>query len=201
MARWVVNLPEHGATPDDYEAALAPIFAWMHALTQRSDHAMISAGAGASARAWVALAGRGRRRRPLRTAALGAGYAAIVAAINAVGLGPIDRDLSGPALRRGLLRGMTEMLRRFGVDARYVLWGHSHRSGPWPGDDLSEWTTHAGGRLVNTGSWVYQEHFLTAEPNRSPYWPGTVVVIEDDGPPQLLRLLGERGHEELRPRA
>jgi hypothetical protein len=154
-----------------------------------------------AARAWVALAGRGRRRRPLRTAALGAGYAATIAAINAIGLGPIDRDLSGPALRRGLLRGMTEVLRRFGVDARYVLCGHSHRSGPWPGDDLSEWTTHAGGRLVNAGSWVYQEHFLTAEPNRSPYWPGTAVVIEDSGPPQLLRLLGERGHEELRPRA
>jgi hypothetical protein len=199
MARWVVNLPEDGATPDDYEAALAPIFAWMHALTQRSDHAMISAGAGASARAWVALAGRGRRGRPLRTAALGAGYAATVGAVNAIGLGPIERDLSGPALRRGGLRGMAEVLRRFGVGARYVLWGHSHRSGPWPGDDLSEWTTHAGGRLLNTGSWVYQRHFLSDEPNRSPYWPGTAVLIEEEGPPQLLRLLGDRGHEELRP--
>jgi hypothetical protein len=198
MARWVINLPEHGATPDDYEAALSPLYAWMHALAQRSDHAMISAGAGASARAWVALAGSGRRRRPLRTVALGAGYAATVAAINAVGLGPIERDLSGPALRRGGLRGMAEVLRRFGVDARYVLWGHSHRSGPWPDDDLAEWTTHAGGRMLNTGSWVYQPHFLSDEPNRSPYWPGTAVLIEEDGPPTLLRLLGDRGHEELR---
>jgi hypothetical protein len=201
MARWVVNLPEHGATADDYEAALSPIYAWMHALTQRSDHAAISAGAGASARAWVALAGRGRRRRPLRTAALGAAYAATVATINAVGLGPIERDLSGAALRRGGLAGLVEMLRRLGVGARYVIWGHSHRSGPWPGDDLREWTTHAGGRVLNSGSWVYQRHFLTDAPNRTPYWPGTAVIIEPEGPPTLLRLLGDRGHEELRPRA
>jgi hypothetical protein len=201
MARWVVNLPEHGATADDYEAALSPMYAWMHALTQRSDHAMISAGAGASARAWVALAGSGRRRRPLRAVALGAGYAALVAAINRTGLGPIDRDLSGAALRRGGLRGMAEVLRRLGVGAAHVVWGHTHRSGPWPRDDLREWATHAGGRMHNTGSWVYQRHFLSDAPNRSPYWPGTAVLIEETGPPRLLRLLGDRGHEELRPRA
>ena len=39
MARWVVRLPEQGARPDDYEAALAPIYAFLHQLTQRSDHA------------------------------------------------------------------------------------------------------------------------------------------------------------------
>jgi calcineurin-like phosphoesterase family protein len=200
MARWVISLPEHGATADDYEAALSPLYAWMHTLAQRSDHALVSAGAGASARAWVALAGSGRRRRPLRAVTLGAGYAAAVGAINAVGLGPVDRNLSGAALRRGGLRGMAEALRRLGVDAAHVIWGHSHRSGPWPHDDRSEWTTHAGGRLHNAGCWVYQRHFLSDEPNRSPYWPGTAILIEDAGPPRLLRLLGDRGHEELRPR-
>ena len=64
MARWVVRLPEQGARPDDYEAALAPIYAFLHQLTQRSDHAAVSAGAGASARAWVAMAGEGRRAPP-----------------------------------------------------------------------------------------------------------------------------------------
>jgi hypothetical protein len=201
MARWVVSLPESGATPDDYEAVLSPLYAWMHALTQRSGHAVVSAGAGASARAWVALGGRGRRRRPVRTAALGAGFAAAVAAVNALGIGPVERDLSGPGLRRGYLRGIGEALHRLGVGARYVIWGHSHRSGPWPGDDPAEWTTRAGGRIVNTGSWVYQAHFLTPEPNGSPYWPGTAVLIEPGEPPRLLRLLGDRGHAELAPRA
>jgi hypothetical protein len=201
MARFVVRLPDHGATPDDYEAALAPLYAWMNALTQRSDRAVLSAGAGASARAWVALAGGARHRRPVRTAALGAGYVAAVAALNRIGLGPIDRDLSGAALRRGSLRGISAVLGRLGVSAPYVLFGHSHRSGPWPRDDAAEWTTSAGTRLLNTGSWVYQRHFLSDEPNASPYWPGTAVLLEDAEPPRLIRLLGERGHAELAPPA
>ena len=199
MARWVVRLPEHGARPDDYEAVLAPLYAFLHQLTQRSDHAAISAGAGASARAWAALAGEGRRTNPLRAAVLGTGYAGAVAAINALGLGPVDRSLSGAALRRGGLRGIREVLRRLGVGAPHVLFGHTHRSGPWAGDDPAEWTTPAGSQLVNTGSWVYQPHFLSAHPNASPYWPGTAVVVDDDGPPRLIRLLGERGHPELAP--
>ena len=122
----------------------------MHTLVQRSENGAMTGGAGASARAWVALAGEGRRRHPIRAAALGAGYAAAVGAINAIGLGPIDRDLSGQALRRGGLRGMREVLRRLDVTAPYVLWGHTHRAGPWPRDDLSEWTTPGGTRLINT---------------------------------------------------
>ena len=80
-----------------------------------------------------------------------------------------------------------------------MLFGHSHRSGPWPRDDLSEWTSPAGARLLNTGSWVYQPHFLASEPNLSPYWPGTAIRVDDTGPPELIRLLGDRGHDELRP--
>jgi hypothetical protein len=173
----------------------------MNALTQRSDRAVLSAGAGASARAWVALAGGARHRRPLRTAALGAAYVAAVAGLNRLGLGPIDRNLSGAALRRGSLRGMAEVLERLGATAPYVLFGHSHRSGPWASDDAAEWTTPSGTRLLNTGSWVYQRHFLSDEPNASPYWPGTAVLIEDEAPPRLIRLLGDRGHAELAPRA
>jgi len=201
MARWVVRLPAQGATPDDYEAALAPIYAFLHQLTQRSDHAAVSAGAGASARAWVAMAGGGRARRPVRTAALGAGYVTAVAALNALGLGPIDRELSGAALRRGGLHGIREACRRLGISAPHVLFGHTHRSGPWAGDDPAEWRGDAGSQIVNTGSWIYQPHFLSGTPNGSPYWPGTAVLVEEAGPPQLIRLLGDRGHRELRPPA
>ena len=201
MARWVVKLPSDGAGPDDYEAALAPLYAWMHALTQRSGRTLVSAGTGASARAWVAMGGRGRRSRPVRTAALNAGFRAAVAAVNATGLGPVEPDLSGTGLRRGYLLGFAEVVRRLNIAAPHVIWGHSHRSGPWPHDDLAEWTTHAGGRIRNTGSWVYQPHFLSAEPNGSPYWPGTAVLIGESGPPELIRLLGDRGHRELRPPA
>jgi hypothetical protein len=129
------------------------------------------------------------------------GYTAGVGALNAAGLGPFERDVSPQALRRAGLRGIGEVLRRLSVSAPYVLFGHTHRSGPWPTDDESEWTTAAGTRLVNTGSWVYQPHFLPPTPNASPYWPGTAVVLEDGAPPRLTRLLGDRGHEVLRPPA
>jgi len=192
MARWVTRTGGGPATPDDYEAALAPLYAWLHQLAQRADHRATVAGGSVSSRAWVALAGEGAKRKPVRRALLGTGYAAGVAALNRAGLGPLERDLSGPALRRGGLRGMREVTRRLGIDAPYVLFGHTHRSGPWPGDDEREWRTPAGGALINTGSWVYQPHFIgRTRPGESPYWPGTAVWVEETGPPQLVRLLTE----------
>jgi hypothetical protein len=192
MARWAVSLPGEGATPDDYEAVLSPLYAWMHALTQRADNALVSAGTGASSRAWQALGGSGRRLRP-STVLMRGGFAGAVAIINALGIGPVERDLSGAGLRRGYLRGIVEMLGRLDVRAQHVICGHSHRSGPWPGDDLAEWTTRAGGRVHNTGSWVHQPHFLRGDPTRSPYWPGSAILIEDEEPPRLVRLLESLG--------
>jgi hypothetical protein len=198
MARWIVTMPPDAATPDDYEAILSPLYAWMHALAQRSGHRVLSAGAGASARAWVALAGDARRR-PLRALALGAGYSLTIGLVNQLGIGPVHRDLSGAALRRGGLLGLHEVLRRLDITAPHVIWGHSHRSGPWPRDDGREWVTRAGTRIVNAGCWVYQRHFAGATPNASPYWPGTAVLLEDSEPPRLMRLLGDRGQAELAP--
>ena len=120
--------------------------------------------------------------------------------LNLAGLGPLEASLSPSALRRGYLTGIREVIERLDIDAAHVIWGHSHRSGPWREDEPGEWTAKTGARIFNTGSWVYQPHFLTPEPNRSPYWPGTAVEVDDDGPPRLVRLLGERSHEELSPR-
>ena len=41
MARFVAGLPEHGATPDDYEAVLSPLYPWLHALTESAIDAPI----------------------------------------------------------------------------------------------------------------------------------------------------------------
>jgi predicted phosphodiesterase len=189
MAKWVAKAPGTNATPDDYEAVLSPLYAWLHALTQRADNSLVSKGGGASTGAYAALT-----QRNARALALNVGYRGAVASLNALGLGPLQASLSPTALRRGYLHGIKEVVARLQIDADYVLWGHSHRSGPWPTDDAHEW---AG--IVNTGSWVYQPHFLSPDPNGSPYWPGTAVLVENEGPPELLRLLGDRGHAELRP--
>ena len=124
-----------------------------------------------------------------------------VAALNRLGLGPFDPDISGHALRRAGLRAMAEVVTRLDIEADHVIFGHTHRPGPLP-DDLGEWTLPARGgrpptRLVNTGSWVYAPLFLATRPSDSPYWPGRCVVIEDGRPPELLHPLADSGHEEL----
>jgi hypothetical protein len=200
MARYVAKLPHEHATPDDYEAVLSPLYAWLHALTQRADHTVVSVGSSASASTYTKLTAKDRYKRPVRTIALNSGYRAAIKALNLAGLGPLEASLTPSALRRGYLHGIKAVIARLDIDAEHVIWGHSHRSGPWPGDDPMDWTAAGGARIHNTGSWVYQPHFLTPEPNRSPYWPGTAIRVDDDGPPRLVRLLGERGHAELRPR-
>jgi hypothetical protein len=184
MARFVARLPPDGVTPDDYEAVLSPLYAWLHALTQRADHTIVSKGGGASSRSYTALTRRSVRALPIQ-----AGYRAAVAALNATGFGPLQSSLSPAALRRGYLTGFRTMIERLDIRARYVIVGHSHRSGPWPADDRSEWTAANGARIVNTGSWTHQPHFLTPSPVESPYFPGTAVIVDDDGPPELVRLL------------
>ena len=199
MARYVAKLPAHGATADDYEAVLSPLYAWLHALTQRADHTVVSVGSSASAGTYEKLTAKDRHKHP-RTLALVAGYRAAVFALNRAGLGPLEASLSPSALRRGYLTGIRAVIEHLDIRAEHVIWGHSHRSGPWPGDDAAEWTAATGAQILNTGSWVYQPHFLSPHPNGSPYWPGTAVIVDEDGPPRLVRLLGERGHEILRPR-
>ncbi len=126
-----------------------------------------------------------------------------VAALNRLGLGPFDPDLSGRALRRAGLRAMAEVVRRLDIEAEHIIFGHTHRPGPLPTDG-DEWTLPARGgrpptRLLNSGSWVYQPLFLATHPSDSPYWPGRCVVVEDGSAPRLIHPLADAGHEELAP--
>ena len=82
------------------------------------------------------------------------------------------------------------------VRAEHVVFGHTHRAGPLPHDDPDEWR-YAGARIVTAGSWVYEPFYLGPDAARSPYWPGTVVTVGEDGPPELRRLLLDRTLAEL----
>jgi hypothetical protein len=197
---------------DDYEAVSAPVFAWRDAVS-RSNRPGGTLNGMATADAWRALggsparaggdrspgrsngAGRSRWRSPaarIRRRALIAGFPAAVALLNRAGIGELSSEISGEELRRAGLLAMREVAGRLGVGGGYVVFGHTHRPGPLPGDDAEEW-----GRLVNTGSWTYSPIFLTAKTGESPYWPGTCVLVEDSGPPRVNRLLADRGHSEL----
>ena len=128
-------------------------------------------------------------------------WPAAIAALNRAGLGPLSSNLSGGALRRAGVQAMGEVVNRLGVSADHVIFGHTHRAGPFPPrDDPAEWITLSGTRLVNSGSWLYSSTFLAGSaPNENPYWPGVCVRVEDEGAPALGRLLGDRDHAELWP--
>ncbi len=102
---------------EDYEAALAPIYAWIHALAQRTDPQRGSSLHGGSLRGWAALTGP-RRRLGVRQQALALGYPLLVKGLNRAGIGPLRPELSMAALRRAGLRGIEEATTRLGVRAR-----------------------------------------------------------------------------------
>lgn len=189
MAR-IVPEPDHGlARAEDYEDTLGPMYAWIDAIAQ-SGRLRGPGGGSLQVRAWRSLqrsgGSRGLRRR---TAALA--FPAVVFALNRAGFGPLGADVSGRELRRASLRGFEEALRRLEVDARHVVFGHTHRAGPLPGDARGEWETAAGAALLNTGCWVYARSFLGPDPDRSPYRPGFAAVLEDSAAPRLVNLLDD----------
>jgi hypothetical protein len=89
---------------------------------------------------------------------------------------------------------------RLGIDARHVVFGHTHRAGPLPDDDTNEWRLAGGARLINTGCWVYESMYLDRDWG-NPYWPGPAVELESGGEPRLRRLLEGVDAGALRPPA
>jgi calcineurin-like phosphoesterase family protein len=180
----------------DYEAVTAPVFAWRDAVARDGPTGSALNG-GATVAAWDALRGRRARNDRASRAALGwlrrraiaAAFPVAVAALNRAGIGPLRADVSMSELRRAGLRAMGEVAARLGLGDAYVVFGHTHRAGPLRTDRVEEWRGRGGARLLNVGSWTYSRAFLTETPGESPYWPGSVVIVDDDGPPLLSRLL------------
>jgi hypothetical protein len=199
---------------EDYESVTAPIYAWRDAITRYTAAGPVLNGL-ATARAWRALSagrngtGQARTRggrQMLRSARAAASRTAVkrafplmVGGLNRAGLGPVNADISRTELRRSGLRAMGEVAARLDLGEAYVVFGHTHRAGPFPDDPESEWHGRTGARLVNAGCWTYDSIFLTPTPGESPYWPGTCVLVQDTGPPVLRRLLLDRSHAELQP--
>ena len=188
MARILREPPAGPQTVEDYESTLQPIYAWIHALAQSGARDIGDSALDPSMRGWRTLTAQSGRRT-LRGRGLALAFPAFVAAMNRARIGPLRPDLSGHELRRAGLKAFAEVVRRLGIDAPHVVFGHTHRAGPLPGDDPREWRTPTGSRLLNSGSWVHQPDFLGADPARSPYRAGFGVEIADDGPPELVNLL------------
>jgi hypothetical protein len=192
MAR-IVGQSEAGPTrAEDYEATLAPMYAWIHAIAQHGGPDLGASSHGASAAAWGAMAGppaSGRRAR-VRRRVFVAGFPVAIATLNRLGIGPLSAELNGSELRRAGLRALGEVIARLQIEARHVIFGHTHRAGPLTRDPPGDWLTPGGTLLTNTGSWVHEPGFLGRDPASSPYRAGFgVLVSDDDGAPQLLNML------------
>lgn len=225
MSRLLGRHPETFDCVADYEAVGAPVFAWRDAVARDARTGGALNGM-ATVNAWRALGGSrgeaaeagdaagefaqlarvralGRRSgsaaRALRRRALVGAFPLAVAALNRAGLGPLRPDISTRELRRAGLAAMGEVAAHLDLGDAYVVFGHTHRPGPLPGDEEGEWRGRQGARLVNTGSWTYAAIFLGGTPDESPYWPGSCVVVEDSGPPVIRRLLQDRTIEQIRP--
>jgi calcineurin-like phosphoesterase family protein len=195
----LLNAPaQRAASPDDYELVLAPMYAFLDAVAERVADGRAAAPGNASARAWSRLSGHGPRQWHGRL--LAGAFPVGIGALNRIGIGPLKADLSGPELRRAGLRAMGEVVARLGVDARHVIFGHTHRSGPLSDDGLHEWRLAGGASLLNTGCWVYESMYLDRHWG-SPYWPGGAAVIDDDRAPRFVRLLDGIEADGLRPPA
>jgi hypothetical protein len=182
--------------PDDYEAVLAPVYAWAHSAAQ-TGHASETVNGGRTAKAWSAL--RPGQAGALRARLLPVLFPLAVRALNATGFGPLSSEISTAELRRAGLRAMSEVVERLAIEARHVVFGHTHRAGMLPDDVEAEWLTPNGVRLHNTGSWIQSAAFSRGP--ESPYWPGAAMIVEEGAEPRLVRLLAGHSPEQLAPPA
>jgi predicted phosphodiesterase len=168
------RLPRDGATAADYEQRGASITA---------------------VEGWLA------RRLPRPLAALADDVAELLRAATMPGIplrllshrwAPLTVLLLGMQMRRASIPALARVVHRLGVDADWVVFGHVHRCGPLPSEDVSQWRGPGGRpRIANTGSWVYEPLLLHRAAPPHPYWPGGAVVIEDDGDPRAVGLLDD----------
>ncbi|HEX6652545.1 MAG TPA: metallophosphoesterase [Thermoleophilaceae bacterium] len=202
----------------DYETILAPLYAFYAGLAQGASAAALAGGSSFSRRVWQwASDGRGAENPAADDPAAGTSVPAAeptgavaarerasaaatrfllgrvtipgaVAALNLLGLGPFRATLTGEELRRSGLDAMARVAEMLAPGAPHVIFGHTHRPGPLARDDVTEWTTASGSRLWNSGSWLHEGAFVRSAQD-SPYWPGTVLVLEDESAPIIRNVL------------
>jgi Calcineurin-like phosphoesterase len=177
----------------DYETILAPMYAFYTGLAQGATAAALAGGSSLSRRVWQAASdgrgGEGRASVAVTRFLLGrVTIPGAVAGLNLLGLGPFRATLTGEELRRSGLDAMARVAEVLAPGMPHVIFGHTHRPGPLARDDAGEWTMPSGTRLWNSGSWLHEEAFLRATED-SPYRAGTILTVEDDGPPQVRNAL------------
>jgi hypothetical protein len=177
--------------PADYERVLRPVYDLTFGLAQGGAARKASR---PSERAWRTLSSRNGNRA--RRMALRAAVPVGIWGINRLLRADFDPSLSTESISHSGVAAATELTERLAVGSGHVITGHTHRGGPMDGE--AEWALPGGGRLHNTGSWIFASAFHHPGTPPGPYWPGTITWLEDSGPPWRKRLLLEHSGDELR---
>ncbi len=196
------------ATPRDYEEVHAPVYDLIFNLAQggRSPTASKRNGKPPAMRIWELIGGASGRARTVRGRVLGS--AVIPAALRGfekAGFGSFNRDFSIGEIGRAGVEAMHVVVERLGIEADHVVFGHIHRRGALDDDDGRSssdpiWQRN-GTTLHNTGNWTYVEGLLGRAVPQSPFWPGSMVLVPDEGPPELREILVDVDREVLAGRA
>jgi hypothetical protein len=202
VMKWVTGpVPAGGASAEDFERVLSPVYAWVEATAQYTPEAKGVGRQQTSATIWMELS-RASAQRPVRSFFLRAAFGAAVLGLNRTPVGPLGTDVSSGELRRAGLRALGDVVETLGVRAGHVLFGHTHRMGPRATkDDAGEWRGPGTTRLWNSGNWVWEPAFVATRPPRSGYWPGAAIELDDEGDPRPVHILGHRTHADLTPPA
>jgi hypothetical protein len=204
----VLGMPSGGPDPllppdeqapveiDEYERVQTPVYALLFGLAQATTGER-RGGADPSMRLWQMIGGGESRSARLRGWLVGSvAVPGAVGVANRLGLGPVRSDLSAGAIGRAGIDAMGEVVEALGIDAGHVIHGHTHRrGGPEPGPKAA--SGRGDTKLWNTGSWVHAPSLLGASAAVSPYWPGTICIVGDEGEPELRHLLDELSREDL----
>lgn len=177
------------ASIDEYERVQTPVYALLYGLAQGTVGER-RGGADPSARLWKMLSGGDTRTARMRNWLLGSvAVPGAVGIANRLGLGPVRSELSTNAIGRAGFDAMAEVCKVLHINAEHLIFGHTH----WRGSPKAKGEP----QLHNTGSWVLSTALLGKTAGESPYWPGTICFVEDEGPPRLEGLLDDLHRDEL----
>jgi hypothetical protein len=113
------------------------------------------------------------------------------------GLSPVTAAAVDLQMRHAALPALRTVLKRLGIEAETVIFGHVHRLGPLAGDGPGDWQTDGGPQVLNTGSWIYERLLIDRTRPPHPYWPGGAIRIDHGHAPRTLNLLEDLDHSQL----
>ena len=155
---------------------------------------------GGTSRLWSSIKAHGysrlrgeptwRASRRALAGAAGALGALALAVLRLAGLGHFQAEVTPAEIGRAGRAAMGEVVRRLGIEARHVIFGHAHRAGPLAGEPA--WRAPGGARLHNAGGWVHEPDLIGPDGEGDPFWPGYVLWVDGQAEPRLQMVLGDR---------